>query len=91
MTRCKNPLPSACLCVALATCRIDKTWVADAAVWGGLARFINHSCSPNCFPKVFFVDGVARMGIYAKRDLNLGEELCYDYKVGRVAMSVQSQ
>jgi histone-lysine N-methyltransferase SETD1 len=55
--------------------------VADAAVWGGLARYINHSCNPNCIPKVFFVEGVARMGIYAKRDLKLGEELCYDYKV----------
>jgi hypothetical protein len=73
---CLPACPPACL-----ACRIDKNWVADAAVWGGLARYINHSCNPNCIPKVFYVEGVARMGIYAKRDLKLGEELCYDYKV----------
>lgn len=48
---------------------------------GGLARFINHSCNPNCYTKVFLVNGVAHMGIYAKRAIELGEELAYDYKV----------
>jgi hypothetical protein len=62
-------------------CRIDKHRVADATGCGGLARFINHSCNPNCFTKVFYVSGVARMGIYAKRPIELGEELAYDYKV----------
>lgn len=55
--------------------------MADATVSGGLSRFINHSCNPNCFTKVFHVNGVARMGIYAKRPIELGEELAYDYKV----------
>lgn len=52
-------------------------------MYGGLARYINHSCEPNCYTKVFSgPDGVARMGIYAKRDIDLGEELAYDYMVG---------
>jgi hypothetical protein len=58
--------------------------VADATVRGGLARFINHSCNPNCFTKAFYVNGVPHMGIYAKRPIELGEELAYDYKVRRV-------
>jgi len=63
--------------------RLDKSRVADATVSGGLARYINHSCEPNCYTKVFNgPDGVARMGIYAKRDIDLGEELAYDYMVG---------
>lgn len=56
--------------------------MADATVSGGLARFVNHSCNPNCYTKAFFVNGVAQMGIYAKRAIAVGEELAYDYKVG---------
>lgn len=61
--------------------------MADATVYGGRARYINHSCNPNCYTKVFYVEGVARMGIYAKRDLELGEELCYDYMVRDLTMN----
>lgn len=64
------------------TCRIDDHRVADATVWGGIARYINHSCAPNCFTEKFKgPDGVWRMGIYALRDIDLGEELHYDYMV----------
>lgn len=66
--------------------RIDKQQVADATVRGGLARFINHCCDPNCKPKEFYgPDGVARMGIYALRDIQPGEELHYDYQVRHTA------
>ena len=47
----------------------------DAAVDGNEARFINHSCAPNC-------DAViddARIWIEAIRDIAPGEELAYDY------------
>ncbi len=62
--------------------RIGKDWVADATVVGGRARFINHSCDPNCYTKIFTVDRVQKIGIYAKRPIAVGEELFYDYKVG---------
>jgi hypothetical protein len=40
-----------------------------------LARFINHSCAPNC--RVEVVRG--RIWIVARRDIAVGEELTYDY------------
>jgi hypothetical protein len=61
--------------------RIDDEWVADATVHGGRARFINHSCDPNCESRIFSMDGTRKIGIYAKRAIQRGEELCYDYKV----------
>ncbi|HTH93551.1 MAG TPA: SET domain-containing protein [Candidatus Paceibacterota bacterium] len=39
------------------------------------ARYINHSCRPNC--EVDIIKG--RVFIYAKRGVKEGEELCYDY------------
>jgi len=54
---------------------IDDDIVIDAAVNGNDARFINHSCDPNC-------DAViedARIWIETIRDVEPGEELAYDY------------
>lgn len=54
---------------------IDDVVVIDAAVHGNEARFINHSCDPNC-------DAViddARIWIETIRDVVPGEELAYDY------------
>ncbi len=48
---------------------------------GGMARFINHSCDPNCYTKIIGVDGVRHIFIYSKRAIAPGEELSYDYKV----------
>jgi SET domain-containing protein len=61
--------------------RIEDEWVADATTRGGCARFINHSCDPNCYTRIFSVEGVSKIGIYAKRNISRGEELAYDYKV----------
>ena len=55
--------------------------VVDATRRGGPARFINHSCEPNCYTKIIVLDGRKRIGIYAKRRIEAGEELNYDYKV----------
>jgi len=60
--------------------RIDEYTVCDASKHGNVARFINASCTPNCYPKIIFLDGVKRVVVYAKRDIRAGEELCYDYK-----------
>ena len=53
----------------------DTDVVIDAAVGGNAARWINHSCDPNCDA---VVDG-GRIYIEAIRDIQPGEELAYDY------------
>ena len=52
--------------------------VIDAAVRGNAARWINHSCRPNCVP---YEDDHGRVFIEAKRTIRAGEELSYDYKL----------
>jgi SET domain-containing protein len=60
---------------------VNRRWVRDAAVGGNLARFINHSCRPNCDVRI-----VGRtIWIRAARTLNPGEELTYDYSTGGAA------
>jgi SET domain-containing protein len=49
--------------------------VIDAGVGGNDARFINHSCRPNCY--VHIVDGT--IWIRAARAIRRGEELTYNY------------
>ena len=54
---------------------IDDAVVVDAAVNGNEARFINHSCAPNCDA---VIDG-GRIWIETIHDIEPGEELAYDY------------
>ena len=57
------------------TFRVNRRWSRDAAVGGNIARFINHSCAPNCWFEV--VDKT--IWIRASRRIDAGEELTYDY------------
>ncbi|XP_044258429.1 histone-lysine N-methyltransferase 2C-like isoform X2 [Tribolium madens] len=60
--------------------RLDEERVVDATLSGGLARYINHSCNPNCVAETVEVDRDYRIIIFAKRRIQRGEELAYDYK-----------
>ncbi|CAL0334913.1 unnamed protein product [Lupinus luteus] len=60
--------------------RIDDDYVVDATKRGGIARFINHSCEPNCYTKVISFEGQKKIFIYAKRHIAAGEEITYNYK-----------
>ncbi len=55
---------------------IDDDTMIDAAVKGNEARFINHSCDPNCEA----VDEDGRIFIEAIRNIQPGVELAYDYQ-----------
>nr|POE99148.1 histone-lysine n-methyltransferase, h3 lysine-4 specific [Quercus suber] len=57
--------------------------IVDATKKGGIARFINHSCNPNCTAKIIKVEGTPRIVIYALKDIYKNEELTYDYKFER--------
>ncbi|XP_045077841.1 histone-lysine N-methyltransferase 2B-like isoform X2 [Coregonus clupeaformis] len=60
--------------------RIDDFDVVDATMHGNAARFINHSCEPNCYSRVILVDSHKHIVIFALRKIYRGEELTYDYK-----------
>lgn len=55
--------------------------VIDAKYGGNAARWINHSCKPNCETREGLFNGEPRVFVYAKRALKLGEELFYDYSL----------
>ncbi|VDK68183.1 unnamed protein product [Onchocerca ochengi] len=54
-------------------------FVVDAYHKGNIARFINHSCAPNCEMQRWSVNGHYRIGLFALRGIHEGEELTYDY------------
>jgi SET domain-containing protein len=56
---------------------LDDDMVIDAAQGGNAARWINHSCAPNCEA----VDDGGRIYIEAIRTIRPGEELGYDYNI----------
>lgn len=57
--------------------RIDESTVVDATKRGGIARFINHCCTPSCTAKIIKVEGQKRIVIYALRDIFAS--MCYFY------------
>ena len=57
--------------------KLTNRTAVDAAVGGNIARFINHSCTPNCWFEV--VDKT--IWIRASRNIRRGEELTYDYHI----------
>ena len=58
---------------------VDSKTVIDAGVDGNEARFVNHSCQPNCESMI----ENRRVFIDAIRDIEAGEELTYDYQIQR--------
>lgn len=57
----------------------DQNMIIDATT-GSIARFVNHSCSPNCRMIKWIVSGQPRMALFAgDRPIMTGDELTYDY------------
>ncbi|HEY7166597.1 MAG TPA: SET domain-containing protein-lysine N-methyltransferase [Candidatus Binatia bacterium] len=56
---------------------VSDTLVIDATRHGNSARWINHSCSPNCDIE----QENDRIFIETRRDIRPGEELTYDYNL----------
>ncbi|KAI1451596.1 SET domain-containing protein [Annulohypoxylon moriforme] len=57
----------------------DQNMIIDATT-GSIARFVNHSCDPNCKMVKWIVSGQPRMALFAgDRPIMTGEELTYDY------------
>lgn len=64
--------------------------VIDATDKGCVARFMNHSCSPNCFVQKWMVGEKYRIGIFALRNIQEGEELTFDYNAERYGSEAQA-
>ncbi len=47
----------------------------DGTTRKNIARYINHSCTPNCEPEI----DRGRIFIYSLKNIKAGEELSYDY------------
>lgn len=58
---------------------VDRRTVIDATYGGNESRFINHSCDGNCESVI----DQRRVFIETTRDVEKGEELGYDYEIGR--------
>lgn len=56
--------------------RLNSRWVIDGNVGGNDARYINHSCTPNCYAQV--MGGV--IWIRAAKTIEAGDELTYNYQ-----------
>lgn len=56
--------------------RLNNRWVIDGSRGGNDARFINHSCAPNCYAQI--VGGV--IWIRAAKTIEPGQELTYNYQ-----------
>lgn len=57
----------------------DQNMIIDATS-GSIARFVNHSCNPNCRMIKWIVSGQPRMALFAgDKPIMTGDELTYDY------------
>jgi histone-lysine N-methyltransferase MLL3 len=57
--------------------RLDENRVVDATLLGGLARYVNHSCDPNCVAEVVQIDRENKILIIANRKILRGEEVSF--------------
>lgn len=55
--------------------QVNMKWDIDGSPRWNIARYANHSCRPNCEA----LNRRGRIFIVARRRIQPGEELCYDY------------
>lgn len=60
--------------------KLSAKEVIDPTHKGNIARFMNHSCDPNCITQKWNVLGEISVGIFALRDIYPSEELTFDYQ-----------
>ncbi|KAL3866572.1 hypothetical protein ACJMK2_043860 [Sinanodonta woodiana] len=58
---------------------LDKGTVIDSYRMGNVARFVNHSCEPNCEMQKWNVNGQYHMCLFALKEISANTELTYDY------------
>lgn len=68
---------------------LDAGLVIDARYKGNVSRLINSSCAPNCEAQKWtdMATGEPRIGIFALQNIELGQELTYDYKFQHLGLA----
>lgn len=74
-TSCSDMCPSMFQNRGVYMFRIDCDIVIDATMAGGPARYINHSCAPNCVAEVVPFEKESKIIIITSRRLAKGEEV----------------
>ncbi|KAL3315914.1 Histone-lysine N-methyltransferase setd2 [Cichlidogyrus casuarinus] len=62
----------------------------DAGTKGNWARFINHSCEPNCETQKWNVSGLICIGIFANQTIQAGDEITIDYQFMQYGLKEQA-
>lgn len=62
---------------------LGDRFVIDSYRMGNMARFVNHSCQPNCDMQKWKVNGKFRMCLFSKIDIQKGTEITFNYKFKR--------
>uniref|UniRef100_A0A673HMG6 Histone-lysine N-methyltransferase n=1 Tax=Sinocyclocheilus rhinocerous TaxID=307959 RepID=A0A673HMG6_9TELE len=64
---------------------VDDEYTVDAAHYGNISHFVNHSCDPNLQVYNVFIDNLderlPRIAFFATCGIKAGEELTFDYKM----------
>jgi histone-lysine N-methyltransferase SETD2 len=68
---------------------IQDNEIIDATKRASLGRYCNHSCDPNAYVDKWVVNRRFRMGIFSKKKIVRGEEICFDYNVDRYGAEPQ--
>ncbi|XP_019845738.1 histone-lysine N-methyltransferase Su(var)3-9 isoform X1 [Bactrocera dorsalis] len=61
----------------------ESVYTIDAALYGNISHFINHSCNPNLAVFPFWINNLdinmPRLAFFSLRPIKAGEELTFDY------------
>jgi SET domain-containing protein len=68
--------------------RLDDNRVIDATLSGGLARYVNHSCNPNCVAECVQIDRENKILIIANRRIQRGEEVSHAIDITLILIEI---
>lgn len=64
---------------------VEDVYTVDAAHYGNISHFVNHSCDPNLQVYNVFIENLderlPRIALFATRPIRAGEELTFDYNM----------
>ncbi|XP_040298741.1 histone-lysine N-methyltransferase SUV39H1 [Bufo bufo] len=73
---------------------VEDVYTVDAARYGNISHFVNHSCRPNLQVYNVFIDNqddrLPRIAFFATRTIRTGEELTFDYNMHVDPVDVES-